>query len=116
MTATLGGGRETRHEEATQEVRRLELTVEVVAYHRDGRWYAEALNQALMAEAATKEDALRDLLDQLSIYVSTVVSHGWLDRLYRPASLRHRIAVHARVRLARLARQPALRAHQLVEA
>jgi hypothetical protein len=87
---------------------RYELRVELLAYPKGGRWYAECTDLAIQAVGATEEEAFGCLMEQLVSYVRTAISRGWLDQLHRPTSWRHRLEVRLRVALAKLRRQPAL--------
>jgi len=93
-----------------------ELTVHIYSYARDGRWYAEATDPALMAEGTSEDEAIRCLIEQVVAYVRTALRHGWIDQLRHQASLRRRLGLRTRVALARLRRQPVLARTELVRA
>jgi hypothetical protein len=90
------------------------LTIRIDSYPRHGRWYAEAVDLALLAEGTSEREAIRCLIEQVIAYVRTALMHGWIDQLRRRASLRHRLTVRARVWFAQLRRQPALTQSKLV--
>ncbi len=94
--------------------RELTFTVRVFTYPRNGRWYAEATELSLMAEGVDEHEAVRSLIEQAVAYVRTAVERGWLDQLHRPASLRHRLDVAFRVKVAILRRQHAFVRNELV--
>lgn len=83
------------------------LELRVYLYVRDGRWYADAPKLALMTEGASEDEALQCLLEQVAAYVRTASRHGWMDRLHRPATLRHRLWLQAQLLLAKVRHRPA---------
>lgn len=85
----------------------INLRLRVYLYMRDGRWYADTPDLTLMTEGASEEEALRCLLEQVQAYLRTAVDRGWMDRLHRPASLRHRLWLTFQFLLAKLRHRPA---------
>lgn len=85
--------------------REREIKLHIYIYPRDGRWYAECRELTLMGEGTSGQEAMSCLLQQAQLYVTTIVEHGWLDRLIRPISMRRRAEIYARMAMARLRRR-----------
>lgn len=82
------------------------VVVQLSTYPVASTWYAECLELTLLTRGATPDEAVNDLRDQIVSYIRTVVEKGWEQEcIPRPASMRHRLRLFARIAFARVRRR-----------
>ena len=66
----------------------LRMRLRTVFYHEDGEWVAHCLEFDLAGTGPTKAQALRMLMDAISIQIDETIESGNIDNLFCPADSR----------------------------
>jgi hypothetical protein len=64
---------------------RLRIDLRVILYREDGKWLAHCLELDIVAEGATPQEAIEDIVDLCNLQVRTALEDGDLQSVFRPA-------------------------------